>query len=131
MATTKTRAKRIPVGGPRDLLTISNKDPNYVYRFVNDTPGRIQRFLEGGWEIVNHESELGQKTVDSGTRLGSAVTKMVGGTVTAVAMRIPKEWYDEDQAAKQAQIDAHEASMKAEAEADYGVLTISRRKRDS
>ena len=126
--TTKvTRTKRIPVGGTRDVLSLSNKDPNYAYRWVNDVPGRIQRFQEGGWEIVNHEGEVGSNAVDRGSRLGSAVTKMVGGNMTAVAMRIPKEWFDEDQAAKQSNVDAIEKSMRADAHADYGTLTIKRK----
>lgn len=120
------RVKRTPVGGKRDILTVSNKDPNYVYRWVNDTPGRIQRFMDGGYEIVNHEAEIGGPAVDKGSRLGSAITKSVGGTVTAVLMRIPREWYDEDQQAKQADIDAFEATMKDKAKADYGHLKIAR-----
>lgn len=122
------RPKRTPVGGKRDILTVSNKDPNYEYRWVNDTPGRIQRFIDGGWEVVNHEADVGSKVVDKGTRLGSAVTKSVGGTITAVLMRINKEWYDEDQAAKQGNIDALEATMKQKSEADYGSLKIARQR---
>jgi len=42
-------------------------------------------------------------------------------------MRIPKEWYDEDQKTKQQEIDAIEASMKSDARkaADYGKLEMS------
>ena len=113
-ATRKTRANRIPVSGPRDILTITNKDPNYSYRYVNDVPGRIQRFLNGGWEFhVDPESEVGQRTVDSGSRLGSALTRQSGG-ITQVAMRIPKEWFDEDQQRKWDEIDSVEDSMRAD-----------------
>ena len=120
------RPKRIPVGGPRNIMTVADKDPNYVYRWVNDTPGRIERFKEGGYEVVTGNNEVGTKTVDRGSKLGSAITKSVGGQLTAVLMRIPKEWYDEDQAAKMAEIDALEASMKEQATRDrYGTLKIS------
>ena len=53
---------------------------------------------------------------------------MVRGSATLVLMRISLEWYNEDQAAKQEAIDTLEASMRAEADADYGVLKISRKK---
>lgn len=108
-----TRANRIPVSGPRDILTIPNRDPNYEYRWVKDTPGRIQRFFAGGWEYhVDPEAVVGQRAVDSGSRLGSALTRNTDGTVL-VAMRIPKEWYDEDQKRKWDEVDALMNSMKA------------------
>lgn len=122
------RKKRIPVGGPRNLLTVANKDPNYVYRWVNDTPGRIAMFKDGGYEVVTDDNEIGQSTVDRGSRLGSAITKSVGGLTTAVLMRIPKEWYDEDQAAKQEQIDTLEATMQEQAKKEhYGSINIVRK----
>jgi hypothetical protein len=129
MAKTSTVAKerptRTPVSGPRDVLTVADKDPNYVYRWVNDTVGRIDRYLAGGYEFVQQAGEIGQKTVDRASRLGSVVTRSVGGTVTGVLMRIPREWYDEDQEAKQDQIDSLEDSMRQEAMQDrYGSLTI-------
>ena len=108
------RPQRIPVGGARDIITVRDKDPNYVYRWVFDNPkrpGRIQRFLDGGYEVVQDDNEIGQKTVDRGSKLGSATTRQDSGGLL-VLMRIKKEWYDEDQAAKQASIDALERSMK-------------------
>jgi hypothetical protein len=42
-------------------------------------------------------------------------------------MRIPEDWYKEDQRAKQAEIDAVEATMKSDARkaADYGKLELT------
>ena len=122
----KKRVKRIPVSGPRDILTVTEMDPNYHYRFVNDIPGRVEKFLAGGYEVVNHKAEVGSNTVDRGSRLGSAITKLVGNQIVAVLMRIPKEWYVEDQKAKQDNIDALEATMRP-VEADYGSLSIRRK----
>lgn len=114
VASRVTRENRIPVSGPRDILTIPNRDPNYEYRWVKDIPGRIQRFLNGGWEFhVDPNAQVGQRAVDSGSRIGSALTRNTDGT-TLVAMRILKEWYDEDQDAKQREIDALEESMRAD-----------------
>lgn len=132
MAETKTltlgkRKERIPVGTTRDILAVNDQDPNYVYRWVNDVPGRIQKFKDGGYEVVTESLEVGQQTVDRNTKLGSAVTKTVGGTMTAVLMRIPREWYNEDQKAKQDEISAKEQAMR-KADSDYGDVTFNRRR---
>lgn len=108
-----SRESRVPVSGPRDILTVTNKDPNYQYRWVKDMPGRVQRFLDAGYSIVVHETQVGQRTVDTGSRLGSAVTRL-DGPQTLVLMRISKEWYNEDQDAKQRELDALEDSLKPE-----------------
>ena len=122
------RPKRVPVGGPRNILTVAQKDPNFVYRWVNDVPGRIAAFKEGGYEVVTSDNEVGDKTVDRGSKLGSAITKSVGGQITAVLMRIPKEWYDEDQAAKQKDVDILEATMRDQSQrGDYGSVKVVRK----
>ena len=109
------RKERTPVNGMRDILTVKGKDPNYEYRFVLDIPGRIQRFNDGGWEVVTDDLEVGQKAVDSPKgKVGSAITKHAGSGRTYVLMRIPKEWYDEDQMAKQDRVDAMERTMQEE-----------------
>jgi hypothetical protein len=125
----KERKDRVPVGGARDVLTVPNKDPNYVYRWVLDIPGRLQRYEDGGYEAVREDLEIGQKTVDRSTQLGSVVTKHGGGLSKLVLMRIPKEWYDEDQASKMEKIDALEETMQAEAkEGRYGSMSVIKRK---
>jgi hypothetical protein len=106
------RRERVRPSGPRDKLTVYGKDPNFVYRWVRNDEGRIQWFQERGYEVVTQDLEVGQKTVDSGSKLGSAVTKFGGGAVTLVLMRIPKEWYDEDQAAKEDAVASTEATMR-------------------
>jgi hypothetical protein len=134
------RKDRVPVSGAKDILTVKNKDPNYEYRWVYDTPGRVERYKEGGYEVVTENLEIGQKQVGQETKLGSAITKR-SGVGTLVLMRIPKEWYDEDQAAKQERVDALEDSMREDVRRgqipgsqepgytpDGGGLKISRRK---
>lgn len=108
-----TRKERIPVNSTRDILTVANKDPNYEYRWVLDVPGRIVKFQDGGWEVVTEDLKVGDKAVDSNTKVGSAITKRTGVSML-VLMRIPKEWYDEDQAAKQAGVDATEEMLQAD-----------------
>lgn len=132
MVSKPERPTRTPVSGPRNILTVLGKDPNYVYRWVNDTDAgmRLERFKEAGWEIVNKNSDVkvGDKVVDKGTVVGSAFTRYVGQGSQAVLMRIPKEWYDEDQAAKQASIDEIEAAMRSDLPGgDYGSISVGRR----
>ena len=129
----KDRPKRVPVGAARDILTVQGQDPNYVYRWVLDDPrrpGRLQRFKDGGYEIVTDTNEVGMNAVDRGKKLGSAITRPDGGS-TLVLMRISKEWYDEDQALKAEKLNVLEKSMIADAEGDegrYGSFTIGRKK---
>lgn len=114
------KRKRIPVSGNRDILTVQGKDPNYVYRFVNDVPGRIAKFQAAGYEVVDHDATIGGVTVDSSKGTDSTKSKIVGqdrltgNAVEAYLMRIPKEYYEEDQAAKQQKIDEKEIAMKRE-----------------
>jgi hypothetical protein len=126
------RKRRTSVAGPRNILTVHDKDPNYFYRFVRNDEGRITWFKDRGYEVVSQPTQVGDKTVDSGTQLGSAVTKHGGGNVTLVLMRIPREWYDEDQAAKEAEIAAVEATMKRPSSelgaGAYGGLNVITRK---
>lgn len=127
------RQRRSPLDGARDILTVYGKDPNFVYRWVRNDEGRIQWFQERGYEVVTRDHEVGQTAVDSGSKLGSAVTKFGGGTVTLVLMRIPKEWYDEDQAAKEASIAATEKAMQdpniqVGGSGGYGTFGVHRRR---
>lgn len=101
------RQERVPVSGPRDILTVMKKDPNYVYRWVFDKPGRIERFLRGGYEVAKHETDIGDVAVDRGSRVGTAITYATGGS-QLVLMRQKREWYNEDQEAKWKDLDALE-----------------------
>ena len=123
----KKRPNRTPISGGRDILAVKDQDPNYVYRWVNDISGRLERFKAAGYEPVTATPEVGDKVVDRNSKLGSVITRSVGGTITAVLMRIPREWYDEDQAAKQAQIDESDKMLRAEQDVDYGTLRVGRK----
>lgn len=122
MARTNTRPKRTPVG-TRNRLSVSNQDPNYVYRIVNDLDDRVAQLENNGWEFVpTSETKVGDSRVDNASALGSKASVSVGQGVKAFVMRIPKEYYQEDQAYKQAQVDAVEQTMKQDAKraGDYG-----------
>jgi len=123
----ESRVKRTPIG-TRSVLTVAGKDANYVYRIINDSGDRVQDFLEAGYELVKGDSvKVGDKKVNKTSSEGSVSQVSVGQGQKAFVVRIKKEWYEEDQAAKQEHVDRLEASTKAKAlDGTYGKLEITR-----
>ena len=123
-----TRVKRTPVG-TRNILSVNGKEDGYVYRIVNDAGDRVQQFLDGGYELVDAaDVRVGDKRVNNASPEGTKAQVSVGKGEKAFVMRIKKEFHVEDQAAKAAEIDRLEQTMKQKASgnADYGSLQISR-----
>ena len=116
------RKSRTPVG-KRNILSVKGKEAGYEYRIVNDEFDRVDTFKEAGWEVVsNSDVQVGDKRVGQTTTPGSAAQVSVGGGQKGIVMRIKKDWYDEDQAAKRAEVHELEASTGKDARngADYG-----------
>jgi len=122
------RPQRAPLG-KRDRLAIKNKEDGFTYRIVNDVDDRVEQLMERGYEVCSKEQvgAIGNKRVDNTSSVGSAAHFSVGQGTKAVVMRVPEDWYKEDQRAKQAEIDALEATMKRDARnaTDYGTLETS------
>lgn len=126
------RPRRSPLD-QRTKLAVRNQEAGYHYRFVNANlerePERVQEFLDRGYEIVPRDKvDLGDKQVDSISALGSASEVSVGLGTKAIVMRIRKDWYEEDQRIKQADLDAQEAAIKHNSKADYGNVEFSTRR---
>lgn len=122
-----TRTRRTPINGTRNRLNVRGQEPGYVYRIVNDIDDRIQTLQEMGYEIVTDKNvTVGDKRIANPTQEGSPVKVSVGQGIQAYVMRQKQEWYDEDQAAKNAKNDELEATMKREAKdaGFYGKLKI-------
>lgn len=119
------RVTRTPVGS-RNILTVKGKDPNYVYRIVNDEEDRVARFKEGGYELVPDEAvKVGDNRANGASSMSSMKQLSVGGGRKAYLMRIRKDWYEEDQKDKQKQVDAMESTTKQKAlSGTYGKLSI-------
>ena len=122
------RVQRKPLfqRGPQAIS--GDKNPEYVYRFVNDTGSRIQNFKEAGYEIVqDNELTVGDARVSDPSDLGSAKRVVSNDGTTSYLMRIKKEYYQEDQSAKQSLVDEQESAMKQEAaQGMYGSLKMKR-----
>lgn len=110
------RPKRTPING-RNILSVSNKEDGYEYRFINDVGDRVEIFKERGWELVDAKDvRIGDRRVEGGGALGSKAQASVDKQGTkAFLMRIPKDWYEEDQADKARAIAEQEKSMKQSA----------------
>lgn len=121
------RVQRTPIG-TRNVLTVKGKDPNYVYRHVNDIDDRVQMFQEAGYELVQDESvQVGDKRVNAASSLGSAKAVSVGQGTKAYLMRIKREWYEEDQAKKLSNVaDIERATKEKALDGTYGDLKLSR-----
>lgn len=121
------RVRRAPLGR-KQILRTEGKDPNYEYRFVVDENGRVDQFLDQDWEFVSKDQvKVGEKRVERTSSEGSKTQVDLGQGRKGFLMRIRKDFYQEDQAAKQAAVDESEASMKQPAlDGKYGKLEISR-----
>lgn len=116
----KGKTARVPVGGPRLRLQLSDEDmKGFKQRkmkpyWFNDDPGRIERALGGGYNYVNpeHAPSLGQgalhqdgKDPESNARV-SVVVNRSDPVTRAFLMEISEKFYKQDQAAKE-EVNAH------------------------
>ena len=127
---TKQRRKRPPVNGRGDVLTLSynNEDDaeEYIYRIFNDKGTRIAQHKQYGWEPVTADDvTIGTRNEVGAGDIASVTVDSRDGT-QGVVMRIPKDWYNEDQVAKQQKIDDTEKQITGESENDgnYGKVSI-------
>lgn len=128
MANVKERTRRSAINGTRNRLNVRGQEPGYVYRIVNDVDDRIETLKEIGYELVTDKGvTVGDKRIANPTQEGSPIKVSVGNGVQAYVMRQKKEWYDEDQASKEAKNAELEQQMKREAKEAgfYGKLKIS------
>lgn len=120
MATEKEAISKAPAGrvtrtpvGQRNILTVAGKDPNYVYRIVNDIDDNVLRYEQAGYEFCDDSTHtVGDRRASQGTNIGSKKMFSVGRGTKAFLMRIKRDWYDEDQRVKQKFVADQEASTK-------------------
>jgi hypothetical protein len=108
--TATNRRKRVPLHS-RDILTVHNKKPDKVYRWVKDQDDRLYRFRMAEWEFVTDKgTEVGEPTVNASKEAGSVIVKRSGADELYL-MCIDKDLYLQDQADKQRDIDDMERAM--------------------
>lgn len=121
------RVKRAPIGR-RNVLTVNDKDPNYVYRVVNDVGDNVHRLQEQGYDFApDSKHTVGDKRVNAITSEGSLKQVSVGNGIKAFVMRIRKDEYTEQQAEKQEYVTELENATKQQAlNGTYGKLEHTR-----
>jgi len=127
MATKNSRPQRTPLAN-RSVLGVKGRDPDYMYRIVNDVGDRINSFQEAGWEIVaDKDVTIGDRRCGRASQDGSGVTVPVGNGVQGYLLRQKKAYYQEDQDFKEKTIRDLERSMKQDAEDNnfYGKIKMS------
>lgn len=125
--TPAARVRRNPVEG-RNKLKLKGGDPNYVYRFVNDTDDRVREFQDAGWELETDDTiRVGDSRIDDNARLGKVRMISVGQGQKAVLMKIKREWYEDDQKAKQEFVDKSEEAMRPNPDGQYGKVELTRK----
>ena len=104
----RLRKTRVPIGVPEKKWSCPVND-GYHYRVFNDgwmaRPGNIQRAKAAGYEFVTSDNEKEKPQIVG--------TNDNGTPITGYLMRIPKEIYDEDQAAKQKAVDRVDEQIRA------------------
>lgn len=109
------RRRRTGTGAERGLklhVPESAKDPNFVYRWVNNTPWRVKQLTQmDDYEVVS--SEDGK--IDSGTSEGTVVKRTVDRNEgdEAVLLRKPRHFYEADKAEEQKAIDERDEQLRA------------------
>ena len=127
-STPQKRVVRKPLSARGPLNITGEKDPNFHYRFVNDVGSRVYNYQQAGYEIVTDgDLTVGDSRVSDASDLGSPRRVVGDQGTTSVLMCIPKEYFDEDQAKKNAALDEQDQAMKQQAtkDLDYGKLQIS------
>jgi hypothetical protein len=107
----RSKKERVPLGA-RNRLGFRNLDKRFHYHLINDQDDRLARAQEAGYEFVESDEKMGDTRVAEGTTLGSRVSKPVGNDTTGYLMRIPMKFYNEDQAAKEANLVEKEEDMQ-------------------
>lgn len=128
------RPARVPVSGNRDILTVDGKDPSFQYRWVLDASEdgqRIIRFTKAWWDLVRSDDgqhTVGQDMVYKTENVGSIIRVPAGSGKFYYLMRIPKEYYVEDQKSKAQEISEREKAMTQtdNDNGQYGNIKLSR-----
>jgi hypothetical protein len=97
------RRRANPFGTYEQKLSYASR-PGYHRHWFNDFPGRIASALDGGWTHVRDK--------DGKNAMRPVGVAEHGGVLNAYLMEIRQEWYDEDMAAQQAEVDKVEDAMR-------------------
>lgn len=99
------------VAGLKLHVPESMKDPNFVYRWVNDRQGRVDQLTkQDDYDIVSTTDASQLTSASEGTVMRRTVDKFTGEG--AVLLRKPKEYYEADQREKQKPLDERDELLR-------------------
>lgn len=124
------RRRRQGMGAERNLklhVPEDAKDPNFVYRWVNDRPGRIRQLTTmDDYEVVS-ASELNGGDPDpmNNTAEGTVVKRTADSRIGegAVLLKKPKEYYNADKKEEAKVLDARDDALRSGPPASQEGLT--------
>ena len=97
--TAAKRNKRVPFGVARTKLDVEQTLDGYHMHWINDDPGRLSQAMAGDYSFVEPH-EVGIESADSKVMRLVGVTES-GSVQNAYLMKIPMEFYLEDQSVGQ------------------------------
>lgn len=105
---------RAGITGGRNILTVQGLDPEFHYCWVTDFNGKVEHFLEMGYDFESRDLVFGEKSVEQGSgKADSRVAKNVGGGMVAYLMKYPKNEWERDMNAIQRELDLQEREWKS------------------
>lgn len=108
------RRRRQGMGAERNMklhVPETAKDPDFQYRWVNNTPGRIKQLTEmDDYEVVSSADGA----IDAGKAGGTVVTRTVNRIEgdEAALLRKPRHFYEADKAEEQKLLDARDEQLR-------------------
>jgi hypothetical protein len=115
------RKARVPLGTHRAKMVVEGFKipPDKIGRWVVDQPGRLAQAEAGGYVFVEDPmAKVGEGPENNRDRLSTKI-RMVSGTkeggvpLHSYLMLINKDWYEEDQRTKQAEIDKTDEAIRS------------------
>jgi len=127
MQEAEARPERISVAKQRDKLSVAGQDPSRHYHWINDKDDgqRIYKLELAGYRIETDQTlTIGVKKMSDSAGLGTPHRQFAGvtrdnTTMYSYLMSTPKEFWDEDQAEKHAEIDKQMNEQTAVEEGFY------------
>ena len=99
----------------RGKISATGRDPKFIYRIVNHDgnkyAGNVEKRMQMGYKFANEGESLGDLHGVKAGQIGSKIGTHVGSGTQGILMKIPKEYYNQDQAEKQTEVDRTELGM--------------------
>ena len=110
------RATRKPLHQRGPLSISGEKDSDFADRLGTDRGSRISNHQEAGWEFVEDANlVVGDSRVKDVSDMGTSKRVTSDDGTIQFLMKIKKEYYEEDRATKQAQVDEQMRALQTDA----------------